>query len=86
MRERDTIAILTVRAIYEKGKLRPLEPLPLQEQESVLLQVIRQSAVQETAGMLKGLNSEVVREVVAGNEFSVIPHSMQSRHREDPRF
>jgi predicted DNA-binding antitoxin AbrB/MazE fold protein len=62
----------TVRAIYEEGKLRPLEPLPLEEQESVLLQVIRQSAVQETAGILQGLNSKVVQEVAEGDEFSVI--------------
>jgi predicted DNA-binding antitoxin AbrB/MazE fold protein len=62
---------LTVHAIYEDGKLRPLQPLPLQEKESVLLQVIRHSAVQETAGMLQGLDPEVVREVAEGEEFSV---------------
>ena len=53
------------------GKLRPLQPLPLQEQEQVLLQVIRESAVQETSGMLQGLDPEVVREVAEGEEFSV---------------
>lgn len=62
---------LTVCAIYEDGKLRPLQPLPLQEKESVLLQVIRHSVVQETAGMLQGLDPEVVREVAEGEEFSV---------------
>jgi predicted DNA-binding antitoxin AbrB/MazE fold protein len=62
---------LTVHAIYEDGKLRPLQPLPLQEKESVLLQVIRHSVVQETAGMLQGLDPEVVREVAEGEEFSV---------------
>jgi len=62
---------LTVYAIYEDGKLRPLQPLPLQEKESVLLQVIRHSVVQETAGMLQGLDPEVVREVAEGEEFSV---------------
>ena len=66
------MATFTVRAIYEEGKLRPLEPLPLQEQESVLPQVIQQSAVQETAGILRGLNSEVIQEVAEGDEFSVI--------------
>ena len=66
------MATLTIHAIYEEGKLRPLEPLPLQEQERVLLQVIRQSAVQETAGILEGLNPDVVREVAEGDEFSVI--------------
>ena len=66
------MSTLTIHAIYEQGKLRPLEPLPLQEQEYVLLQVIRQSAVQETAGILQGLNPDVVREVAEGDEFSVI--------------
>jgi predicted DNA-binding antitoxin AbrB/MazE fold protein len=63
---------LIVHAINENGQLRPLEPLPLQEQENVLLQVIRQSAVQETAGILQGLSPEVIREVAEGDEFSVI--------------
>lgn len=66
------MATLTIQAIYEEGKLRPLEPLPLQEQERVLLQVIRQSVVQETAGILRGLNPDVVREVAEGDEFSVL--------------
>jgi predicted DNA-binding antitoxin AbrB/MazE fold protein len=62
--------VLTIHAIYEEGKLRPLQPLPLQEQEQVLLQVIRESLVQETSGMLQGLDPEVVREVAEGEEFS----------------
>jgi predicted DNA-binding antitoxin AbrB/MazE fold protein len=72
MREGTATATFTIRAIYEEGKLRPLKALPLQEQEIVLLLVIRQSAVQETAGVLQGLNSEVVREVAEGKEFSGI--------------
>jgi predicted DNA-binding antitoxin AbrB/MazE fold protein len=67
----NTMTALTVHAIYEDGKLRPLQPLPLQEKESVLLQVIRHSAVQEIAGMLQGLDPEMVREVAEGEEFSV---------------
>jgi predicted DNA-binding antitoxin AbrB/MazE fold protein len=65
------MSVLTIHAIYEEGKLRPLQPLPLQEQEQVLLQVIRESAVQETSGMLQGLDPQVVREVAEGEEFSV---------------
>ena len=65
------MSVLTIHAISEEGKLRPLQPLPLQEQEQVLLQVIRESAVQETSGMLQGLDPEVVREVAEGEEFSV---------------
>ena len=65
------MSVLTIHAIYEEGKLRPLQPLPLQEQEQVLLQVIRESLVQETSGMLQGLDPQVVREVAEGEEFSV---------------
>jgi predicted DNA-binding antitoxin AbrB/MazE fold protein len=65
------MSVLTIHAIYEEGKLRPLQPLPLQEQEQVLLQVIRESLVQETSGMLQGLDPEVVREVAEGEDFSV---------------
>ena len=65
------MSVLTIHAIYEEGKLRPLQPLPLQEQEQVLLQVIRESAVQETSGMLQGLDPQVVREVAEGEAFSV---------------
>ena len=64
------MSVLTIHAIYEEGKLRPLQPLPLQEQEQVLLQVIRESLVQETSGMLQGLDPQVVREVAEGEEFS----------------
>lgn len=66
------MAILTIRAIYGGDKLKLLESLPLQEQESVLLQVIRHNAVQETAGILQDLNPEVVQEVADGDEFSAI--------------
>ena len=65
------MSVLTIHAIYEEGKLRPLQPLPLQEQEQVLLQVIREGAVQETSGMLQGLDPQVVREVAEGEECSV---------------
>ena len=65
------MSVLTIHAIYEEGKLRPLQPLPLQEQEQVLLQVIRESAIQETSGMLQGLDPQVVREVAEGEAFSV---------------
>lgn len=66
------MATFTTAAIYEEGKLRPLEPLPLKEREQVLLQVIRQSAVQETAGIMGNLDPEVVREVAEGDEISLI--------------
>jgi predicted DNA-binding antitoxin AbrB/MazE fold protein len=63
---------LTIRAVYEDGKLRPLTLLPLQSQEKVLLKVIRRSAVQETQGLLQRLEPEIVQEVTEGDEFSVL--------------
>ncbi len=63
---------LTIDAVYENGTLRPLTPLPLQDQEKVLLTVVRHSAVQETQGLLQGLDPAVVREVAEGDEFSIL--------------
>ncbi len=60
------VANPTIRAIYEDGVWRPLQPLSLQEHEWVLLQVTRQSVVEETAGMLDGLSPDVVREIAEG--------------------
>ncbi len=65
------MATLTIQAIYEDGKLRPLQPLPLEENESVLIQVIRHSAVADTTGMLQGLQPQIVQDVAEGEEFSV---------------
>jgi predicted DNA-binding antitoxin AbrB/MazE fold protein len=72
LNKRSTMEILTIPAIYEDGKLRPLTPLPLQNEEKVLLRVIRHSAVQETQGLLQGIDPEVVQEVAEGDEFSVL--------------
>ena len=44
-RKNDARETLTIYAVYEEGKLRPLTPLPCGEQERVLLKVVRQSAV-----------------------------------------
>lgn len=63
---------LTIHAIYENGTLRPLTPLPLQDQEKVLLKVVRHGAVQETQGLLQGLDPDVVQEIAEGDEFSVL--------------
>ena len=72
MRDPKVHALPLTPRVVSSTLLRPLEPLPLQEQECVLLQVIRQSAVQETAGILQGLNPDVIRDVAEGDEFSVI--------------
>jgi len=63
---------LTINAIYENGKLTPLTPLPCHDKEQVLLKVVRQSNVEKSQGLLKGLNAETVQDVAESNEFSVL--------------
>lgn len=63
---------LTVHAVYEDGKLRPLTPLPCQDNEEVLIKVVRQSAVQKSQGLLQGLDPKVVQEIAEGDEFSIL--------------
>jgi hypothetical protein len=60
---------LTINAIYENGKLTPL---PCHDKEQVLLKVVRQSNVEKSQGLLKGLDAETVRDVAESNEFSVL--------------
>jgi predicted DNA-binding antitoxin AbrB/MazE fold protein len=69
---KDSMETITIHAIYEDGKLRPLTPLPCTEKEKVLLKVVRQSAVQKSQGLLKGLAPNVVQKVAEGDEFSVL--------------
>lgn len=63
---------LTIQAIYEDGKLRPLQSLPLQEHECVLVQITRRQTVAETSGLLHGLPPDVVQDVAEGEEYSVL--------------
>ena len=63
---------LTIHAIYEDGKLRPLTPLPCEGKEQVLLNVVRQNAVRKSEGLLQGLDPEVVQKVADGDEFSIL--------------
>jgi len=71
-REGWRMTTLTIHAIYEEGKLRPLQPLPLQEHECVLLHVTREGVVQETSGLMDGLTPDIIREVAEGEEYSVL--------------
>ena len=66
------MASLTIRAIYEDGKLVPLQPLPLQEHECVLVQVIRLQTVTETSGLLHGLPLDIIRDIAEGEAYSVL--------------
>jgi hypothetical protein len=58
--------------VYEDGKLTPLTPLPCQDKEEVLIKVVRQSAVQNSQGLLQGLDPKLVQEIAEGDEFSVL--------------
>jgi predicted DNA-binding antitoxin AbrB/MazE fold protein len=44
-----------VTAIYENGVLRPLKPLPLQERQTVYLQILSNAVPNETQQLLQGL-------------------------------
>ena len=55
-------------AIYEKGVLKPLKPLNLQEKEKVTLKIIKKkSAVLATKGMIKG-KAEFLEEIAQSKE------------------
>ena len=63
---------ITIQAIYEDGKLTPLNPLPCHDKEQVLLKVVRQSNVEKSQGLIKGLDPETIREIAGSSEFSVL--------------
>lgn len=57
-----------IRAIYERGVLRPLEELPLEEHQRVVLKIITKgSVVQETKAMFK-VPPQILREVAESKE------------------
>jgi predicted DNA-binding antitoxin AbrB/MazE fold protein len=57
-----------ITAIYEKGVLRPLEELPLEERQQVVLKIITKgSIVQETKAMFK-IAPHILREIAEREE------------------
>ena len=57
-----------IMAIYEKGTLRPLEELPLEERQQVRLKIITErSVVQETKAMFKA-PPRILREIAESEE------------------
>jgi antitoxin YefM len=57
-----------IMAIYEKGLLRPLEELPLEERQRVRLKIIRErSVVQETKAMFKA-PPQILKEIAESEE------------------
>lgn len=70
--QRIIMETLTIQAIYEDGKLTPLTPLPCHDKEQVLLKVVRQSNVDMSQGLIKGLDPETIQNVAESSEFSVL--------------
>jgi len=57
-----------IMAIYEKGMLRPLEELPLEERQRVTLRIItKRSVVQETKAMFKA-PPQILKEIAESEE------------------
>ena len=65
---------LSIEAIYENGVLKPSQPLPLMEHETVRITIVPQlSWAERTAGLLKWTGDpEILRRIGEGAEFSVL--------------
>ena len=65
---------LTVEAIYENGVLKPLQPLPLEEKETVRITIEPQrSWAERTAGLLQWTGDpEVLRRIAEDDEFGLL--------------
>ena len=64
---------LTVEAIYENGVLKPAQPLPLKEHETVRITIEPQrSWAERTSGMLQWTGDfEDLRRIVEDDEFGI---------------
>jgi len=65
---------ITVEATYENGVLKPLQPLPLQNHETVKVTVHTGiSVAEQTAGMLRWTGDpDVLRQIAEDDEFSIL--------------
>jgi predicted DNA-binding antitoxin AbrB/MazE fold protein len=65
---------LTVEAVYENGVLKPKEPLPLRERETVRLTIEPETSwAERTAGMLPWTGDpEVLRRIATDPEFGIL--------------
>ena len=65
---------LTIEAIYENGVLKPAQPLPLKEHETVRITIESQlSWAERTAGMIKWTGDpEVLRMIAEDDEFGIL--------------
>jgi predicted DNA-binding antitoxin AbrB/MazE fold protein len=65
---------LTVEAVYENGVLKPKEPLPLRERETVRLTIEPEITwAERTTGMLRWTGDpEVLRRIATDPEFGIL--------------
>jgi predicted DNA-binding antitoxin AbrB/MazE fold protein len=76
----ESVMPLTVEAVYENGVLKPVQPLPLQEQERVQVTVQRPADVQAALdavrrgfGLLRWTGDvETLRRVAEDDEFCIL--------------
>jgi predicted DNA-binding antitoxin AbrB/MazE fold protein len=66
--------LITIEAIYENGVLKPSQPLPLEEHETVRITIEpRISWAERTAGMLPWTGDpEVLRRLAEDDEFGLL--------------
>jgi predicted DNA-binding antitoxin AbrB/MazE fold protein len=65
---------ITIEAIYENGVLKPTQPLPLREHETVQVTVqLKPSVARESAGMLRWHGDwETLRQLAEDDEFGIL--------------
>jgi predicted DNA-binding antitoxin AbrB/MazE fold protein len=65
---------ITIEAVYENGVLKPVQPLPLKEQQRVQVTVrVKPSAARESAGMLRWRGDwETLRRLAEEDEFGIL--------------
>jgi predicted DNA-binding antitoxin AbrB/MazE fold protein len=70
----ETAMPITIEAIYENGVLKPSQPLPLEEHETVRITIEpRISWAERTAGMLQWTGDpEVLRRIAEDDEFGLL--------------
>ncbi len=61
-----------VRAIFENGSFRPLDPVEIADREQVTLRIARPERVRASSGILVISDFELVRDVAESEEYSIL--------------
>ncbi len=61
-----------VRAIFENGLFRPLDPVEITNREQVTLRIARPERVRASSGILAITDFELVRDVAESEEYSIL--------------